>query len=118
MKCNAYLPVDEFSEFKFRSIHNSCQSLIFVSRSIKITGSSKPGDYAHSGLDDFNDLLTWSVPAVSSGGGNKVNSVTKIVRLMKRNGCSYVEVQTEVFRYANDIRYQISQLPEEEKSDS
>lgn len=68
----------------------------------------QPGDYAQW-FGGFNDLSTWSQTTVSSS-GNKTNSNWPTE---EANGCGY-EVN-EVLRYANEIRYQISQLPDEER---
>lgn len=68
----------------------------------------QPGDYAQW-FGGFNDLSTWSQTTVSSGGNtSRSNRPTE-----EANGCGY-EVN-EVLRYANEIRYQISQLSDTEK---
>lgn len=68
----------------------------------------QPGDYAQW-YGGFNDLSTWSQTTVPKGGNssdlNRPNT--------EANGCGYQV--NEVLRYANEIRYQIDQLPEEEK---
>ena len=68
----------------------------------------QPGDYAQW-FGGFNDLSTWSQTTVSSSGNtSRSNRPTE-----EANGCGY-EVN-EVLRYANEIRYQISQLSDTEK---
>lgn len=69
----------------------------------------QPGDYAQW-FGGFNDLSTWSQTTVpSSGNKSGSNRPTE-----EANGCGY-EVN-EVLRYANEIRFQIKQLSEQERA--
>lgn len=98
--------VDEFSELNSDPSTITKPDIRFLFT--KCEASFQPGDYAQW-FGGFNDLSTWSQTTVSSGGNTtRSNRPTD-----EANGCGY-EVN-EVLRYANEIRYQISQLPEEEK---
>ena len=99
--------VDEFSELNSDPSTITKPDIRFLFT--KCEASFQPGDYAQW-FGGFNDLSTWSQTTVSSGGNTtRSNRPTD-----EANGCGY-EVN-EVLRYANEIRYQISQLPEEEKA--
>ena len=99
--------VDEFSELNSDPSTITKPDIRFLFT--KCEASFQPGDYAQW-FGGFNDLSTWSQTTVSSGGNTtRSNRPTD-----EANGCGY-EVN-EVLRYANEIRYQISLLPEEEKA--
>ncbi len=99
--------VDEFSELNSDPSTITKPDIRFLFT--KCEASFQPGDYAQW-FGGFNDLSTWSQTTVSSGGNTtRSNRPTD-----EANGCGY-EVN-EVLRYANEIRYQISQLPEEVKA--
>ena len=99
--------IDEFSELNSDPSTITKPDIRFLFT--KCEASFQPGDYAQW-FGGFNDLSTWSQTTVSSGGNTtRSNRPTD-----EANGCGY-EVN-EVLRYANEIRYQISQLPEEEKA--
>jgi hypothetical protein len=94
--------VDEFSELNSDPSTITKPDIRFLFT--KCEASFQPGDYAQW-FGGFNDLSTWSQTTVSSGGNTtRSNRPTD-----EANGCGY-EVN-EVLRYANEIRYQINQLP-------
>lgn len=71
--------------------------------------SFQPGDYSQW-YGGFRDLHTWSQATVPTGG----NSSSLNRPDVEANGCGYQV--NEVLRYANEIRYQIQNMSEEDKA--
>lgn len=70
--------------------------------------SFQPGDYSQW-YGGFTDMSTWAQTTVPTDG----NSVNLNRPDTEANGCGYQV--NEVLRYTNDIRYLISQMPDDEK---
>lgn len=75
----------------------------------KLEASFQPGNY-EQWFGGFNDLSTWAQTTVPSGGNTaRSNRPTD-----EANGCG--GNVNEVLRYANEIRYQISQMSDDKKA--
>lgn len=99
--------VDDFSELNQKPSDITTPNIRFLFT--KCAASFQPADYAQW-YGGFDDLSTWSQTTVPTTGNtsnmNRPNT--------EANGCGYQV--NEVLRYANEVRYQISQMSEEDKA--
>lgn len=71
--------------------------------------SFQPGDYSQW-YGGFNDISTWAQTTVPTGGNSSDLNRPDV----EANGCGYQV--NEVLRYANEIRYQIDNMSDEDKA--
>lgn len=97
---------DDFADLNSKPSDISTPNIRFLFT--QCASAFQPADYAQW-YGGFNNMSTWSQATVPSGG----NSVNLNRPDTESNGCGYRV--NEVLRYANEIRYQISQMTDEQK---